>query len=106
MPDIIYLLKLKQDHGGIKTEVDFAFKSIVQVYFYLQDMWDEWQRTLTEEDWERIPPLPAIGELKAGLAANTSYLTGFETYEIVGLGYIYGYENFSVVLTLTRMPIY
>ena len=106
MPSIIYLLKLKQDHGGIKTELDFAFKSSAQVYFYLQDLWDNWQQNLSQEDWERVPPLPTIGELKAGLSANISHLTGFETYEIMGLGYLNGDETFSVVLTLTRMPVY
>lgn len=102
----IYLLKIKQDYGGIKTEIDYAFKSSAQVYMYLQDLWEYWQRTLSEEDWERVPPLPTIGELKAGLAANVSQLTGFEQYEVFAQGYLYGDETFSVVLHLQRMPVF
>ena len=106
MSTLIYLLKIKQVHYGIKTEIDYAFKSSAQVYFYLQDLWDYWQQTLSPEDWERVPPLPTIGELRAGLAANVSGITGFEQYEVFAQGYLYGDETFSVIIVLTRMPVY
>lgn len=102
----VYHLKIKQDHYGYRTEVDYVFKSTAQVYFYLQELWNYWKKALSEDDWERIPPSPTIGELKAGLNGHYSNLTGFETYEILGLGFLTGDETFSVILTLSRMPVY
>lgn len=96
----VYLLKLKQIHSTVRTETDYIFKSVGNVCIYLEQLWLYWQQTLSEEDFERIPPLPCIGELKAGLAASEG------PYEIVSLGFIGEEETLSVVLTLAKMDVY
>lgn len=102
----IYLVKIKQVHMDIRTELDFAFKSSAGVVGYLEDLWENWKGGLSVEDWERVAPPPSIRELRAGLAAGISPLTGFETYEALALGFLTGEETFSVVVTVTRMPVY
>jgi len=102
----VYHLKIKQEYYGTKSEFDYVFKSSAQVYMYLLDLWEYWEKSLSPEDWDRLPPTPTIGELKAGLNGHYSSLTGFETYEILGHGFITGDETFSIVMILSRMPVY
>ena len=106
MQRYIYLLKFKQEQNGGKSESDYAFQSSANLWLYLQDLWAYWQQNYSQEDLERLPPLPTIGEIKAGLAANTSHLTGYQTHELVGIGFTSEYETFSMVLTVIRMPVY
>ena len=72
---------------------------------YLEDIWANWEKTLGPEDFERIPPLPLLGELSAGLAANTNPTTGFPSYTFVSIGFLGG-EDHSVHATVTKMPLY
>jgi hypothetical protein len=106
MQRYIYLLKLKQEQNGAKSESDYAFQSSANLWLYLQDLWTYWQQNYSQEDMERIPPVPTIGEIKAGLAANTSQISGYQTHELVGIGYTSEYEIFSMVLIVIRMPVY
>jgi hypothetical protein len=106
MQKYIYLLKLKQEQNGAKSESDYAFQSSANLWLYLQDLWAYWQQNYSQEDLERLPLLPTIGEIKAGLAANTSRQTGYQTHELVGIGYTSEHETFSMVLTVIRMPVY
>jgi hypothetical protein len=97
----VYLLKLKQEHCGARSEWDYIFKSSAGVYIYLQELWDYWQSTVSEEDWERIGPYPTIGEMKAGMAASPT-----ATHEILSLGFLNQGETLSIVLTVSYMPVY
>ncbi len=105
-PGYIYLLKFRQVYHGFKTETDFAFQSRVAVVEYLEQLWESWRQVLTEEEWERIPPVPSLEEITEGLNRGPIDHLGYLQYEIVGIGFQSQGEDHSVFLVLNMMPLY
>ena len=99
----IYLYKLREFYSNTWAEIDLVFKSSAQLWLYLYEQWSYWEQTLSQEDFERIPPIPDISEIRAGLNTSNSM---FPTYEIVSIGFVNYDDPLSILLYVKRMPIY
>jgi len=106
MQRLVYQLKLKQEHYGVRTEMDIVFKSLRRLQKYLETLWNIWEESVSPDDLERLPPVPSLLELEAGLNAGRNSLTNYPSFECVSLGFLDQDETLSVVLIVTEMIVY
>lgn len=95
----VYLLKVRQIYSSTWTENDLVFQSTANVWFYLQDLWKHWEQTLSEEDLERLPPVPTLGEIRAGLSTYNKHI-------LVEVGFVNHDDPMSLYVSIDRMYIY
>ena len=102
----VFLLKLRQKYHGHDTDIEYVFRRVSGVYFYLKEVWDYWRANMSAEEWERIPSLPFISEMKAGLNAGWFPGRDYLTYEIATVGSLDDGQPHSLYVSLRMMMAY
>lgn len=105
MHNYIYLLRVKQNYYGIRNEVDFAFQSSVHVSYYLKELWRFWEEKLPAGEFELLPDVPTLDEIRNEIKQNTYPGRDYTTIVILGIGMVDENDRFSVYATITRMPV-
>lgn len=95
----VYLLKVRQIYSSTWTENDLVFRSTANTWLYLQDLWRYWEETLSPDDLERLPPVPTLGEIQAGLNVSTKHI-------VVEVGFVNHDDPMSLYVSLDRMYIH
>ena len=95
----VYLLKLKQVYRESWVETDLVFQSRANLWIYLGTLWNSWRQTMSEEDFERIPPIPSLVEIRNGLQNKSRHI-------IFELGFLDHTDPLSIYLTVDKMEVY
>lgn len=97
--DYVYLLKIRRIYAASWSESDLVFRSTLNTWSYLQDLWEYWETIYTPEELERIPPIPTLAELRNGLKHSNKYT-------MIEVGFLDDDSLMSLYVTVERMFVH
>ena len=95
----VYLLKIRQIYDRIWGDTDIVFQNTASAWIYLQDLWKYFETNYSDEEFECIPPVPTLTEIRNGLKNSNKY-------SILEIGFVNETDPVSLYITIEQMPIY